>query len=168
MYCRICGSCCSHSHASCDPAATAAPHTAAAALCLLTSMPLTLLPCALCPMACPCPCLQLAMEVAACLPDEMLVQEGALRMHNMLAPLLVLQPPPTQVRGRGQSRDQGCVRGFRRIMDHSTRCTTCWRRCRCCSRHPRRGYRHVAGRMGAWGILMTHSMLSRIYASLHF
>ncbi|KAG1679322.1 hypothetical protein FOA52_009354, partial [Chlamydomonas sp. UWO 241] len=39
----------------------------------------------------------LAMEVAAMLRDEMLVQEGALRAHNMLAPLLALQPVPQHV-----------------------------------------------------------------------
>ena len=39
--------------------------------------------------------LLIAMEVSATLPDEMLVQEGALRVHNFLAPLLaLLQPPP--------------------------------------------------------------------------
>ena len=41
--------------------------------------------------------LLLAMEVAACLPDEQLVQEGALRAHNMLAPLLALVRPPPAV-----------------------------------------------------------------------
>ena len=39
------------------------------------------------------------MEVAVCLPDEMLIQEGALRAHNLITPLLALQvaepaPPP--------------------------------------------------------------------------
>ena len=34
------------------------------------------------------------MEVSACLPDEMLVQEGALRAHNLIAPLLALEDAP--------------------------------------------------------------------------
>lgn len=38
--------------------------------------------------------LLLAMEVSACLPDEMLVQEGALRAHNLIAPLLALEDAP--------------------------------------------------------------------------
>ena len=36
-------------------------------------------------------------QVSACLPDEMLVQEGALRAHNLLAPLLALRDPPPLV-----------------------------------------------------------------------
>ena len=37
------------------------------------------------------------LQVSACLPDEMLVQEGALRAHNLLAPLLALTDPPAEV-----------------------------------------------------------------------
>jgi len=36
-------------------------------------------------------------QVSACLPDEMLVQEGALRAHNLLSPLLALTAPPPEV-----------------------------------------------------------------------
>ena len=57
--------------------------------------------------------LLLAMEVAACLPDEQLVQEGALRAHNLLAPLLALVRPPPAVAingAQGLSPDKSSCR----------------------------------------------------------